>query len=282
MSYIQEVSKVPEVSLGLLRENDTVGILCRSCDRTLHFYIGSTHLEVKLPDGDMRLPTSRYAVVDMYGQCSAVEFRGLENVCRDQNYSDNVIRVQIDKEQLTHVKRHLKNSKKSATKHQQEQHAVREVTRVNEQDSLRLVAEGDTQQQVERGTGLESLETGVRSAHNPTRLSCAIPTARGQCDVAAYSCVDCAYYKLCRGFLDRLLVPGIYMWVAARSMFAPHGFVLRSVMLPGQFCGEGRGSPSFTGHLPSVSTGNLNIIVKLQCGYWFENPLFPVVVRVHP
>lgn len=205
----QEVCKLPDVNLSSLKENDTIGILCKSCDRTLHFYISSTHLEVKLPDGDMRLPSSRYAVVDMYGQCCAVEFRGLGDAQMDDG--DGVIRIQIDKEQLTHVKRHIKNRK--AKKEEQQQHQQQPVGEesVVGQIPPDSVSEGDLQKQ-EEPTGNSSIGDGVserRSAHSPTLTSQSpFPSIlKRPCD-GARSYTDCAYFKQCRGFLERLSIPG--------------------------------------------------------------------------
>ena len=202
--------KLSEISLSSLKENDVIGILCKSCDRTLHFYIGSTHLEIKLPDGDMRLPSSRYAVVDMYGRCCAIEFRGLEDVSgRDD--SDGVIRIQIDKDQLTHVKRHLKNSKKSKTKHQeqQQQQPVGEVTVKEHVPPLFVVGDGDVQQQIEP----EEIENGYVENREGVKWSVPSltphsPAAKKQrCD-GACSCLDCPYYRSCKEYLQRLSVPG--------------------------------------------------------------------------
>ena len=196
------------MTLNSLKENDTIGVLCKSCDRTLHFYISSTHLEVKLPDGDMRLPSSRYAVVDMYGQCCAVEFRGLEDVQTDD--SDSVIRVQIDKEQLTHVKRHIKNKK---AKHQEEQQQPTGEMPVTGQVPPDAGSEGDFQQQIEPekigNSCLEDRESGRVSAHSPLTLASQSPPSAQQqpCD-GARNYPDCAYYKLCQGFLERLSIPG--------------------------------------------------------------------------
>ena len=199
--------KLPHITLNSLKENDTIGVLCKSCDRTLHFYISSTHLEVKLPDGDMRLPSSRYAVVDMYGQCCAVEFRGLEDVRTDD--SDGVIRVQIDKEQLTHVKRHIKNKK--AKNQEQQQQPIGEVPATG-QVPPEAVSEGDFQQQIEPemigNSCIEDRESGRVSAHNPTLTSQSPPSAQKQPSDGACNYPDCAYYKLCQGFLERLSIPG--------------------------------------------------------------------------
>ena len=201
--------KLPEISLGSLQENDTVGILCKKCDRTLHFFISSDHLEVKLPDGDMRLPTSRFAVIDMYGQCSAVELKDLEDIREDEKVNDGgVIRVQIDKEQLTHVKRHLKNSKKSKTKHQ-EQQAVEGVA-TKEQESPDVFGDSDVQQQIEPDKLMDcGMENGIengRSVCGPGPHT-SVPT-KMMCDRAS-SYHKCSYFEHCQNFLKQLSVPGM-------------------------------------------------------------------------
>ena len=212
--------KLPEITLSSLKEDDVIGILCKSCDRTLHFYISSTHLEIKLPDGDLRLPSSRYAVVDMYGQCCAIELRSLEDVRTDG--SDGVIRVQIDKEQLTHVKRHLKNSKKSKTNHQEQQQLPIGEGTVKEHVPLpRVVGGVEVQQQIEPkeigNSYVENRESVRWSAHSLDTLAPHSPTAKKQrCDgVCSY--LDCPYYKCCKEYLKRLSVPG-RICVAAACM----------------------------------------------------------------
>lgn len=201
--------KLPDITLNSLKESDTIGVLCKSCDRTLHFYISSTHLEVKLPDGDMRLPSSRYAVVDMYGQCCAVEFRGFEDVRTDDG--DDVIRIQVEKEQLTHVKRHIKSRKAKNQEHQQQQQQPigREVP-VTGQVPPDAISEGDFQKQLDpEKMGNSSVEDGELSAHSPTLPSQSPPAAqKWPCDGGARTYTDCAYFKLCQSFLERLSIPG--------------------------------------------------------------------------
>ena len=208
--------QLPGLTLNSLKEGDTIGVLCKSCDRTLHFYISSTHLEVKLPDGDMRLPSSRYAVVDMYGQCCAVEFRGLED---DQNLmitddSDSVIRIQIEKEQLTHVKRHIK-SRKTKNQEQQQQAPVGEVpaTYTGQIPPDAAFSEEDFVKQIEpekMGSGcIEDGEGGNMSAHGPTLSLQSLSSVQKQpCGGGVCSYLDCAYFKRCQGFLERLSIPG--------------------------------------------------------------------------
>ena len=203
----------PGVTLNSLKEGDTIGVLCKSCDRTLHFYISSTHLEIKLPDGDMRLPSSRYAVVDMYGQCCAVEFRGLEDDRMIMDDSDSVVRIQIEKEQLTHVKRHIKSRKTKNQEQQQQQAPIGEVPAIGQIPPDAALSEEDFQKQIEpekmESGSIEDGEGGKTSAHGLTLSSQSLPSAQKQpCDGGACSYPDCPYFKRCRGFLERLSIPG--------------------------------------------------------------------------
>jgi hypothetical protein len=149
----------------------------------------------------------------MYGQCCAVEFRGLED---DQmmDDSDSVIRIQIEKEQLTHVKRHIKTRK---TKNQEQQQPVGEVPAIGQIPPDAACSEGDDfQKQIEpekMGNGsVEDRESGMMSAHSPTLTSQSPPDAQKQsCD--GYP--DCAYFKRCQEFLKRLSIPG--WWVKCCS-----------------------------------------------------------------
>lgn len=191
--------KLPEISLSSLKEGDTVGILCRSSDRTLHFYISSTHLVVKLPDGNMRLPSKRYAVVDMYGQCCAVEFRGLEDVSADDG--DGMITVQIDKDELTHLKQQL--LKKSKMKYQEQQAAGGATMKEPKQPDV-----GDDQQQIEPEM-VSSEENGQRSVIRPTpQLSVPAKRLWQGVHTGSSSHLECPYYKCCQSFLKQIPVPG--------------------------------------------------------------------------
>lgn len=92
---------MPGVSLGPLEVGSTVGIMCGR-DRTLHFFIGHKHLEIALPDGNVRLPKTRYAIVDLYGQCCSVQLRPLQDGAAVGGAD---ISISVEAEDLLHVKR---------------------------------------------------------------------------------------------------------------------------------------------------------------------------------
>jgi hypothetical protein len=163
-------------------------------------------LEVKLPDGDMRLPSKRYAVVDMYGQCCAVEFRGLKDVSTDDG--DGMITIQTDKDELTHVKQQLLKKSKTKLKHQ-EQQAVGGAT-MKEPELPGVV---DDQQQIEpemvlsEGNGHRPLSqrSVIRSTPHFS-----LPAKRlwEGVHTGSSSHLECPYYKYCQCFLKQIPVPG--------------------------------------------------------------------------
>ena len=191
---------MPNISLGSLEEGGTVGILCKRTDRTLHFFVDHTHLEIKLPEGDVRLPSTRYALVDLYGQHCAVELLPLQDM--DDCIKDPDDSVSLDRQDLSHVKRHLKHKNQhqeqttvGGAKQQPHHHQNGDaLDRQIQPESVQLFGEAaavsDDKQRV--------VDTGS-SRVTASLLSNRVP-------VTSYQ--DCSYYKLCRTFLDHLSVPG--------------------------------------------------------------------------
>lgn len=195
------------MSLGSLGVGETVGILCKSRDRTLHFFINDTHLEVKLPKGDVRLPSTRYAVVDLYGQCCAVELKPLQELGGSQDAAN--ISISIEKEQLSHTRRTLKGTHQCDPKKSQEKPAVTyqewrlQPTDPEQQNGC------DERLQIEPERFNPVMDV-KKEKKEEERSSLGSPQQQKMCDDRVSSCQACPYYRLCKKFLERLPVPG--MW----------------------------------------------------------------------
>ena len=193
-----------DVSLGSLEEGRTVGIMCRSHDRTLHFIIDHTHVEIKLPKGDnVRLPSKRYAIVDLYGQHSAVELLPLQDVNDDLKAAD--LSISISKEELGHVKKDLERK----YQHQEPPSVGGEN---NEHSQLpQHHQNGDILEQQVQPEWMDLSSQAAAAVHRETvvdgrtsSLSPVLP-ASPEC-VSRYQ--DCDYCKLCWAFFGELSVPG--------------------------------------------------------------------------
>lgn len=195
---------MPNISLGSLEEGGTVAIFCKQTDRTLHFFVDHTHLEIKLPEGDVRLPSTRYALVDLYGQHCGVELLPLQDV--DDGIKDPDESVSLDRQDLSHVKRtkHHKSSKKNQQQKQptvgganQQPHDHQNGDALHHQIQPKSLQLSDEAASV--SDGKQEVVDISSSKGTPSLLSNRVPLTSYQ---------QCSYYQLCRAFLGHLSVPG--------------------------------------------------------------------------
>ena len=158
---------MPSVSLGPLEVGSTAGIMCTS-HRTLHFFVNHKHVEIRLSEGEGRLPHTRYAVVDLYGQCSSVVLKPAQE---KGAMATADVSISVQAEDLLHVKR----SKVSEKRSRQEKPVV------------------------DVGEPAKPVPPQV-PVHRPRDSD--EPGSRPRTDQ------DCDYYKICRCFLNQLSVPG--------------------------------------------------------------------------
>lgn len=204
--FLQEVCKLPEVSLSSVQEGGTIGILCKSCDKTLHFYIDHTHLEVKLPEGNVRLPSTRYTVVDLYGQCRSIELRPLADLSEVPDAAAAAdVSISLVKEDLTHVKRHKHRHRQQQISHNHQQH--QENGHSSQQippDQIQSTSRVEEEEEEERN--------GVARKPDSSGAVMSVPPAdRGHMTMSSYQ--DCNYYQLCKAFLNHLMLPGMLSYL---------------------------------------------------------------------
>lgn len=217
---------MPNISLGSLEEGGTVGILCKRTDRTLHFFVDHTHLEIKLPEGEVRLPSTRYALVDLYGRHCAVELLPLQDM--DDGIKNPNETVSVDRQDLSHVKRHLKPHKSKPT-----------VGGTNGEQSQQLPHHQNGGNSLDQQIQPESVQQSGESAaegddkwrvvgESTSRITPALPSNW----VPMTSYQECGYYKLCKAFLGHLSVPGTSVCVCVNFQM-----VLWAVLFPGRYRG---------------------------------------------
>lgn len=205
--FLQEVCKLPEVSLSSVQEGGTIGILCKSCDKTLHFYIDHTHLEVKLPEGNVRLPSTRYTVVDLYGQCRSIELRPLADLSEVPDAAAAAdVSISLVKEDLTHVKRHKHRHRQQQISHNHQQH---QENGHSEHPSSQQIPPD----QIQSTSRVEEEErNGVaRKPDSSGAVMSVPPVDRGHITMSSYQ--DCNYYQLCKAFLNHLMLPGMLSYL---------------------------------------------------------------------
>ena len=174
---------MPDVSLGSVQEGGTVGILCESHNRTLHFYINHTHLEIKLPEGDVRLPSNRYALVDLYGQCRSVELKPLLDLHGEVKDAD--VSISLSVEDLSHVRKHKHRHQVGGAK-QEVPHPPDHQIPPDNFDLARSVEERE-EERITPNSGAVSFTPPPPTSYQ-----------------------DCDYYKLAKAFLSHLPVPRMY------------------------------------------------------------------------
>lgn len=189
-----------DVSLLALGVGSTAGVRCNS-DGTLYFFLDITRLQIKLPPS-LKMPQVLYGVIDLYGQCTAVELLPLD---RSPISSSLKLSFEVDVDGVQPVLEELarkKESKRRTSSRDSERDTVTTQQLLPSIDSP-LNSHDITPQPVSQqySQAVPSLSEGVVSRHRPP----------------VYGQSICPYRELCQRFLNnQVMIKGIVHCISSR------------------------------------------------------------------
>lgn len=177
------------------------GVQCNT-DKTLNFFLDGVCLCIKLPPS-LRMPKVLYGVVDLYGQCTAIELLPMDH----SSLSSSRLLFEVDEENIRPVLEDLSRKEES-------------VRRIKSRNSERH-AETTTQQVLPMvSSPLNPYDTTTPLV--PQQYSQAVPSLPVSGSIVPRQILPasgqpmCMYRELCLGFLkDKLVIKGTIDFITA-------------------------------------------------------------------